>query len=232
MLLPPPNSTPRRTRHRKDVVRDVRDAVLELLEVIWGTTRIVRDLFCANEEEGLQLSLVERSLENLQSDSPPDSTLTTSILLSTLPSSTHLLTLPPPILSYKPYIDLASPSAHVDPSALDAKLLTWFSKATEGFEGRLQVWFTGLRSIREVWGLRRKVLEKLKGVQGLNETEKERVQIVLDSGVRKRVGEVVNAALGDLESNLDSTLRSVVQDIREGVDDTQSGGSACLTSQL
>lgn len=227
MLLNPPSPTPRQARNRKEVVRDVRNAVLELLEVIWGTIGIARDIF-RKSDEGLRKSLVERSLEDIQGDSPSDVALTTSTLLSTLPSSTHLLTLPPSILSYRPYMDLTSPSAHVDPSVLDTKLSMWFSNAMEGFQGRLQVWFAGLQSIRELWGMRRKMLESLHTVQGLNDAEKRTVQSVLDNGVQERVGEVASAALEDLEGCLDSTLKSVLRDIKEEAGNTQLGKSICL----
>ncbi|KAF8526448.1 hypothetical protein JB92DRAFT_1113946 [Gautieria morchelliformis] len=216
----PPSPGPRRIRNRKDVVREVRDAVTELLDVILGTMRVARDIFRASEEEGRRNSLVEQSLEDIQRDSSPESVLTTSTLLSTLPSSTHLLTLPPAILSYKPYIDLSSPTAHVDPSVFDAQLSTWFHKAMEGFKGRLRVWFAGLESMQEVWGLRRKVLERLQTVHGLDMTEKMKVQSVLDSSVRERMGEVASAALDRLERSLEDTLRKAVQDIREGVENT------------
>ena len=223
MLLAPPTPAPQQLRNHREVVRDVRDAVLELLQVIWGTLSTARELFQENERDGRRQSLVEQSLEDIQSDSPPESVLTTSTLLSTLPSSTHLLTLPPSILSYKPYIDLTSPSARVDTSILHSKLSMWFSKGMEGFEGRLRVWFVGLESIREVWGLRRKVLERLQAVQGLDASEKTKVRSVLDSMVQEKIGSVASAALEGLERTLDRTLRDVVQEVREGADKTHLG---------
>lgn len=222
MFLAPPKSAPFRPRNRREVVRDVREAVLELLEVIWGTMDVARKLFQENKK-GPRKSMVERSLEDIQYNTSPESMLTTPIILSGLPSSTHLLTLPPSILSYKPYIDLTSPSAHVDTSILCSKLSIWFNEAMEGFAGRLRVWFAGLKSVREVWGVRQNVLERLQATHGLDETEKAKVQSVLERIVKEKMCDVTSAALEDLERRLDSSLRSVVQEIRDGIDKTHLG---------
>ncbi|KAF8516129.1 hypothetical protein BU17DRAFT_67552 [Hysterangium stoloniferum] len=202
------------TRRRKNAVRDVREALLEVLHVICGTMRITRDIFHPDKNQGL--SLVEQSLQQMQCSTPTETTITTSSLLSTLPSSTHLLTLPPSILSYKPYIDLTSPSTHVDPSVLDTKLSSWFDKATRGLKGRVQAWLAGLENIREVWNLRRKLLEKLQTNEGLDDPEKTQIESLIDTGVQVRIVELTNTALEKLESCLDETLRATVQDIKKG----------------
>ena len=222
---------PQWNRSRKDVVKDVRETVMELLDVIGGTMRIARDIFLPHGGEDRQKSLVERSLEDIQSDAP-HSVFTTSSLLSTLPSSTHLLTLPHSILSYKPFIDLTSASTHVDPSVLDTKLSTWFDKAIQGFEGRMHAWFAGLETIREVWGVRRKVLERLKASQGLERHERVKVRSVLDEAVRDRACEVARAALDDVEERLDGALCKAVQDVREGGEDCRFGESLVSWSSI
>ncbi|KAF8581650.1 hypothetical protein K439DRAFT_1618864 [Ramaria rubella] len=206
----PTGRSPTHSRNRKDVVREVRTALLELFDIVYGTMGT-----------NGQKSFVERSLEDIHSGNSPEIVLTTSALMTTLPSSTHLLTLPPSILSYKPYIDLKSPSSHVDPVVLHEKVSAWFDKAMGGIAGRVQVWFSCLESIREVWSIRRKVLARLHASQGLEEHERSQIQTVLDNGVKGRVGEVMALALGDLEKTLDTTLRKAVHNIKGEVKDIQ-----------
>ncbi|KIJ26911.1 hypothetical protein M422DRAFT_271943 [Sphaerobolus stellatus SS14] len=195
-------------KNRKEALRHIKDALLEVLQMIWGSIRIARDVF-GPQKDG-SASLVEQTLTNIHSDAPSESVLTTSSLLATLPSSTHLLTLPPSIVSYKPYIDPTSSTVHIETSILDSKLSSWFEKAIHGLDGRVQVWLSGLDSIRELWTLRRKLLDKLQNSQGLQTSEKAIVQGTLDNGVRDRVIQVVNASLAALEEHLESHLHKAL----------------------
>ena len=178
--------------------------------MIWGSMHIAREVFGHGNGD---ISLVERTLADIHSDTPSETVLTTSAIMSTLPSSTHLLTLPSSILSYKPYIDLTSPSAHVEPNVLDSKLFSWFDKAMQGLEGRIQVWLTGLSSIRELWTLRRNLLDRLQDSQGLELPEKTRVQNVLNAGVRDRAVQVAGASLQELEKHLERHLDKAIQEL-------------------
>lgn len=207
-----------------DIIHKLRDALLEVLEMIWGSLRVAREVFGSTPEG--DPSLIQRSLADIYSD---ESTLTTVSLLSTLPSSTHLLTLPPSILSYKPYIDLTSSAVQIDPSMLNSKLSEWFDKAMNNLESHVRTRMAGVRSIHELWNLRRKLLEKLEESKGLKAIEKRKLQDVLDAGIRNRIVEVAQRALHDIEDHLTEHVKKARQDVSEGNKSSQTGrfGSVC-----
>ncbi|HEV7737659.1 MAG TPA: hypothetical protein VGO47_09860, partial [Chlamydiales bacterium] len=168
-------------------------------------------------------SLIYRSLADIYSDTPQGPVLTTTSLLSKLPSSTHLLMLPAPILTYKPYIDLSSSTVQIESSTLNSKLLEWFNKAADTLEGRIRAWMTELHTIRELWGLRRRLTENLDECRGLRSSERSKIQSVIDIGIRERAVEVARKALHDIEDHLDEHLIRIQQDAMDSSKNTPTG---------
>lgn len=208
-----PEEKPKDPSKRKVLVNDLQKLVLDVVDTICGTMHIARDVFQTKKES--TCSMIEQSLENFQTNDPSKALVTTSSLLSTLPSSTYLLTLPRTILTYKPYIDLASPTARVDPSVLDSKLSAWFEKALGPFNGRIQGWFGELISIDEVWSTRKKILDRMQMTYELKESDKASLQDVVDSGVRTRVIQLIDLALKTLENIMRNGLKEILEAIKK-----------------
>ncbi|GJJ09706.1 hypothetical protein Clacol_003930 [Clathrus columnatus] len=209
----PTEEQPKETSNRKILVSNLQKPVLDIIDVICGTMRITRDVFQA--KEGSARSMIEQYLEDLHSSNPSKTTITTSTLLSTLPSSAQLLTLPRTILTYKPYIDLTSPSTRVDPLTLDHKLLSWFEKALSAFAKRIEHWLEGLVNVNEVWSTRKKISDRLQSAHGLKESERASLQDAVDTGVRTRVVQLLNLALESLEDSLQKNLTKILQAIKD-----------------
>jgi len=67
---------------RKGALHDISDALLEGLEMIWGSMHIAREVFGHRNGD---TSLVKRTLADILSDTPSETIMMTSALMSTLP---------------------------------------------------------------------------------------------------------------------------------------------------
>ncbi|KAF9459829.1 hypothetical protein BDZ94DRAFT_1198976 [Collybia nuda] len=144
---------------RRNPVNKIREATHTALGVISQTCTTARNIF---HDHHPQAPLVRRVLEYIQSDSstllpmslPPELRLTTQTLLTTLPSSTHLLLLPQSLRSYKPYVDLNSPASSIQQSQFAQRLGEWFHRSSMTLYTAVETWFDKLESIKELWSVR------------------------------------------------------------------------------
>ncbi|KAF8078884.1 Vps51/Vps67 domain-containing protein [Lyophyllum atratum] len=205
---------------RRQPVNQVREATHSALDTISETVRTAQSIF--QEESTSHPSLIRRVLECIQSDAPnatettqalpTELYLTTPTLLTTLPSSTHFLLLPPNLRSYKPYVDLTSPSSSIQHSQFTHKMDDWFRKSTSSLQMSVTRWFADLQSVKEVWSVRSSTRRWL-STSGLSHDKNSQMTGVLDELCRHRVIEIWKRKLaGSLESfgeRLDSTLSSL-----------------------
>lgn len=216
---------PKAPSKRKVFVNNLQKTLLDVVEVICGTMCIARDVFQMDED--LSHSMIEQYLEDFQSSDPSKPLVTTSSLISTLPSSAHLLVLPRTILTYKPYINSTSPSTRVDPLVLDSKLSSWFEIALESFGGKILVWLRELVNINEVWSTRTKILDRLKTARRLKESEKISLQDVINNGVRVRIIQLLNLGLENLENIVQRSLQKILKTVKDN--SARSLGKLCFS---
>lgn len=210
---------------RKVFVNNLQKTILDVVEVMCGTMCIARDVFQVDED--LSHSIIEQHLEDFQSSDLSKPLITTSSLISALPSSAHLLVLPRTILTYKPYIDSTSPSTRVDPLVLDSKLTSWFEMALESFGGKILGWLCELVNINEVWSTRTKILDRLKPARRLKESEKTSLQDVVNNGVRVRIIQLLNLGLENLENIVQKSLQKILQTVKDN--SARSLGKLCFS---
>ncbi|KAG6901470.1 hypothetical protein C0995_011490 [Termitomyces sp. Mi166 len=207
---------------RRRPVKEIKEATQTALDAISRTVKTARSIF--QEEDGCKSSLVRRVLEHIQSDSStlPDQTqahstelyLTTQSLLTTLPSSTHFLLLPPDLRSYKPYVDLNSSSSSIQPSQFAQKLDEWFQTSILSLQRAVAGWFADLHSVKELWSVRASTLRWL-STSGLEKSEISEMTKILDESCKQRAAEIWRLKLaGSMDSfsqRLDSTLLSLAE---------------------
>ncbi|KAG6897112.1 hypothetical protein C0992_003966 [Termitomyces sp. T32_za158] len=187
-----PASTAVSTDFRRRPVKAIKDATTTALDAISRTVKTARDIFRQDDEH--QPSLIRRVLEHIQSDSPDvaqahstDLYLTTQSLLTTLPSSTHFLLLPPDLRSYKPYVDLTSSSSSIQPLQFTQKLDEWFQASISSFQNAVSRWVADLQNVKELWSVRAATLRWL-STSGLEESESVEVGRILDDVCRTYMG--------------------------------------------
>ncbi|KAH9858012.1 hypothetical protein C2E23DRAFT_864999 [Lenzites betulinus] len=207
-------------RPRKVVVREAKHNAEHVLEAISRTVCTARLMFAEVPSGGLPM--MKEALRFLQTPTdiaeelPPELQLSTQILLSSLPSSSHLLLLPQNIRSYKPYVDntsLADPSLQTQ---LREKLRTWFRKALQELRDALADWFAPLDSVREVWDVRAELLQWLKGADGLDTSERQELETAIDAASLTQATSVWKAALSRLESSFCNAIATATTALTEG----------------
>jgi hypothetical protein len=197
--------------------RDVRQSVEACLDIITSTASAARTIF--QEQEATGKSLMTSVLENIQPTAdpaglnslPPELRLSTQLLLSSLPSSTHFLLLPQTIKSYKPYVDLTSTSSTVLPSILTKRLQDWFQKSCSEFSQALHAWFSKVNGMKEMWKLRNWIRKRLFETGGLLEDEKSHLHRIVDDACRHQLTSIWTAALRDAKSGFEKGLKGAVE---------------------
>lgn len=148
------------TIFRRMPVDDSKDAIRLLLDLVFITARVARQIFKSVESSP---SLIDRILLHFQTGTTPQAEqdspiaelyLTSQTLLLSLPSSTHFLLLPANIKSYKPFIDPDSQSSFVSQTTLTLKLDEWFNKSLEVIRPSVAQWLSSLKTIKELWSVR------------------------------------------------------------------------------
>ncbi|GLB35902.1 putative vps51/Vps67 [Lyophyllum shimeji] len=207
---------------RRRPVNQIKEATHSAFDAISQTVKTAQSIF--QEESNAAPSLIRRVLEYIQSDppKPPETTqalpmelyLTTQTLLSTLPSSTHFLLLPPNLRSYKPYVDLNSSSSSMQQSLFAQKMDQWFRTSSSSLQKSVRRWFADLQSLKEVWSVRSSARRWLLA-SGLDKDKIVQMTGVLDELCQHRVIEIWKLKLaGSLESfgaRLDSALSSLTE---------------------
>ncbi|KZV99053.1 hypothetical protein EXIGLDRAFT_726529 [Exidia glandulosa HHB12029] len=202
-----------------DAVSDVSDILSSILDVLSSTVGVARAIF---ESDTLTstTSLIERRLRDINAEASAEAaadpqSISTPGLLATLPSSTHLLTLPSSIQSYRPYVDLDSSSSHISPSILNAKVDEWFARGVEHVQARIGAWFGTLASITELWAVRAKVLEHIANAKGmLLDADRATLVGILDAACKTRAAAVWKLKFADLETALEHGVRAALDVLR------------------
>ena len=197
--------------------KDVRQSVEACLDIITRTAGAARTIF---QEQGTTgKSLMTSVLENIQpavdpaglNSLPPELRLSTQLLLSSLPSSTHFLLLPQTIKSYKPYVDLSSTSSSVLPSVLTKRLQDWFQKSCTELSQALRAWFSKVNGMKDMWKLRNWIRKWLFEADGLLEAERSHLHRIVDDACKQQLTSIWTAALRDAKSGFEKELRGVVE---------------------
>ncbi|KAI9512526.1 hypothetical protein F5148DRAFT_1007960 [Russula earlei] len=208
------------SKSRKVVVREVRECLEGVLEVIASTVGTARDVF---RDRGLEdPSLMSRVLSFIQLDVPAQDTslpsdlqMSTQHLLSTLPSASHFALLPATIRSYKPFVDLASATSSVSSAQLALRLSEWFSKAVTELRNVARVWFTELRTLKEVWVVR-SWFDEWVGAKAVEDDERQGLSEVVDDVVHVQAVKILRTALGDLQDGFRDELENTLLQLRDG----------------
>jgi conserved oligomeric Golgi complex subunit 1 len=203
---------------RRPTVREVRQVSQTALDIISRTVTSVRTIF--QQESDDHVSLVGRVLRHIQSDVPTTPStrlpselqLTTQSLLITLPSSAHFLLLPLNLRSYKPYVDLSSPSSSVSQTQITQKLDGWFRRSTQSLQRALELWFANLQSVKEVWTIRSSMRKWIRSASKMKQEEQGDVNTVIDDICLKRVTGIWNTNMLTTERAFREQLDSILAD--------------------
>lgn len=219
-----------KTKSRQLVVREVRESIGAVLDVISFTVGAARDIFY-DEPSSSRRCLIHRVLEFVQSESqdtetvdlPPELQMSTQNLLTNLPSGSQHLSLPQSIRSYRPYIDLSSSSTSISASQLSTKLHEWFEKVTKEFATVAQQWFSDLQTLKEVWSTRAWIRTWLEGNAYLEDAERETLKNIADGLVRQQASEIWKVALADMQQTFQGHLDSALSALAEGTGESALG---------
>ena len=196
--------------------KDIRQSVEACLDIITRTANAARTIF---HEQEMGKSLMASVLENLQltadplglNSLPPELRLSTQLLLSSLPSSSHFLLLPQTVKSYKPYVDLTSTSSAVLPSLLTKRLQDWFQKSCAEFSQVLHTWFSKVDGMKDMWKLRNWVRKWLFDTDGLLEDERSHLHRIVDDACKQQLTSIWTAALRNAKSVFEKELKTAVE---------------------
>jgi hypothetical protein len=217
--------------------REALESIRNALISIAGTVGTARDILHVGPNGSP--SLLVKVLAYLHVDTPlgistlipEELQLTTQSLLNSLPSSSHFSSLPEDITSYKPFIDLESPSSRVQQDTLETKLRAWMDGTMKQLESSMRVWLSRLETVRGVWDVRNSIKVWLDDNQGFDDGERALVRALLDAVCQKRVEEIWNVTLNAMESTLNANLTSLLSNVRDGHVDTEQGSSLSVTLQ-
>lgn len=196
--------------------KDIHQSVEACLDIIIQTVNAARTIF--QEHEPTAQSLMTKVLENIQPNADPDGfnslpselRLSTHLLLSSLPSSSHFLLLPQTIRSYKPYVDLTSTSSTILPSVLTSRLQDWFQNSCTEFSQALRTWFPKVAGMKEMWKLRNLVRKWLFETDGLLEDERGRLHRIVDDACGQQLTNIWTDALRNAKCGFENELKTVV----------------------
>ena len=197
--------------------KDIRQSVEACLGIITRTANAARTIF--REQEPTGKSLMTNVLGNIQPNAdpaglnslPPELRLSTHLLLSNLPSSSHFLLLPPTIKSYKPYVDLTSTSSMVLPSVLTTKLQDWFRKSCTEFSQALRTWFSSVTGMKEMWKLRNWIRGWVFEVDGLLEDERGHLHLIVDDACKQQLTSIWTDALRNAKLEFKKELKTALE---------------------
>lgn len=176
-------------------------------------------------------SLIVKVLAFLQVDTPetaapsiPDELqLTTQSLLASLPSSSIFLYLPEDITSYRPFIDLDSPSSIISQDVLTSKLRDWIDSAVTNLKSTIKGWLSKLESVRAVWDVQNFIQQLLNEDNIFNADERERIWALINAACQSRVKEIWDISLKAMESSFKISLASLLNGVKEEHVDSEQG---------
>ncbi|PIL31763.1 hypothetical protein GSI_06467 [Ganoderma sinense ZZ0214-1] len=207
-------------RPRKVVLRETKQKTEALLDAISRTVSTARFMFA---DDGSATScLMKQALQFFQAPSeedpgllPQELRLTTQTLLTTLPSSNHFLLLPQSIQMYKPYIDGASVMTSTLQSQLREKLEDWFRKLIQDVRGVFADWFASLETVREMWGVRDSLLTWLKNTEGLDSSERQELESIINTASQIQATCVWKGELEGLETMFRNAVVSATETLEQ-----------------
>ncbi|KAL1951513.1 hypothetical protein VTO73DRAFT_662 [Trametes versicolor] len=217
----PNGKTPHRPR--KVVVKGAKRNAETVLEAVSRTVGTARLMF-ADAPSG-DSSLMKAALHFFQvpTDSlaqlPPELQLSTQLLLSSLPSSSHLLLLPQNVRAYKPYVDNTALLSSSLQTQLRDKLRAWFNRALQELHDALADWFSPLESIQEVWSVRSALLQWLNSAEGLDQSERQELESVINTASLTQATAVWKTALGRLEASFRDAIAAATTALAEATDE-------------
>nr|BDS00032.1 hypothesis protein 8 [Mycoleptodonoides aitchisonii] len=205
-------------RARKTIVREIRQKLEGVVDLVSHTLGTARTIFAEDTPD--EPSMMKQALQYIQTTSAPprplpaELQLTTQTLLTTLPSSSHFLLLPPSITAYKPYIDSASLSTFIPQQQLHEKLASWFRKAIGDIRIAMADWFSGLESTREVWDVHTFFLNRIGIAEDITTQEKESIKSAIDSACQHQSLVVWKSQLALAEASFREEIHSSVSILR------------------
>nr|GAT59019.1 predicted protein [Mycena chlorophos] len=215
---------------RKGSVREVKEAVQTTLEAMIKTLICAREVF---EKTESKQSMIRTVLELVESNVPTsdafqslprDLQISSQSILATLPSSTHFLLLPSTVRTYRPNVDLSSPSTSVDPKEFNHLLHDWFQSTKRSLEIAVSTWFSDLQTITEVWSLRATIRQWI-AVSALRQDEKDALADLFDEAAQNRVLSIWNLELADAGDAFQTQLASATTLLRDGPKETRQESS-------
>ncbi|KAL5535843.1 hypothetical protein ACEPAF_3937 [Sanghuangporus sanghuang] len=201
--------------------KSVWDIIRSVLGCVVGTVGNARAVFGEGPDESP--SMIMLMLVSTQADSPhptfslpQELRLSSQAVISSLPSASHFQALPADIRTYKPFIDLESPSSRIREDALNSRLRAWFTKATDHLHESSGPWLSHLQTIKKVWGLRLAAMNWLSVSSDLLVPEDTEVlSLLVDEVCRSRVQALWKAILKKISSSFRESLESMVLAISE-----------------
>lgn len=199
-------SRKRNTVPKPSAVREYKQTLQTVLSSITTTVKASRVIYFDSPD---QSSLLVSVLRYIQADSsasqlPSVSTnsellLTTHSLLTSLPSSAHLLLLPENLRSYKPYVDLSSSSSTIPQAQVNQKLQGWFTDACNTFVNGAGQWMASLQEVKEVWNIRTLVHNWIRSSTGLEKEEYGQLTKLFDDICHRRVLSIWKTSFSDAQ---------------------------------
>jgi conserved oligomeric Golgi complex subunit 1 len=210
------------------IVRDVRQKLKTVIDVVVRTMGVSRRIFLGQTDENSPL--MYDVLHHIQSEDvsaakslPAEVRLTSHTLLTSLPSSNHFLLLPASIKSYKPYLESSFLLAGAQNMEFKTKLEDWFKKALQTIRASMELWLAELDTIRELWGVRRWCKRLLNSAIGLEAGEISQFSDALDSVCRHFAVKIWKTALHSSEMAFREQLAAAIKNIELEFDTCSSG---------
>ena len=200
-------------RPRKVAVRETKQRTEAVLEAIARTIGTARTIFADSSSP----SLMKMALQFFQTPTenpgalPTELQLTTQMLLTSLPSSSHFALLPQSIRTYKPYIDGAAVTTPALLPQLRDKLESWFGRVVQDARGAIADWFSDLGSVRDVWEVRRSLLAWLSTMEDLESSERLELASLINNACHRQATSVWKSALEELDSSFRNVLGSAMK---------------------
>lgn len=215
-------SRKRNTVPKPSAVREYKQTLQTVLTSITTTVKASRIIYFDSPD---QPSLLTGVLRHIQADfsttRPPSVSansellLTTYSLLTSLPSSAHLLLLPENLRSYKPYVDLSSSSSTIPQAQVSQKLQGWFTDACNTFVSGAGQWMTSLQEVKEVWSVRTLVHNWIRSSTGLEKEEYGQLTQLFDDICHQRVLSIWRTSFSDAQSAFKRTISEAVETVNK-----------------
>lgn len=208
-------------RGRRKVVREVSGSLRKSVQLLVDTLATCRDIYSTKAEDEQMQSRIHRFLVDMQLDATDSSTITSTALISHLPSAPILtLYLPEQIKSYTPYLDTDNIS--LPANMLETKLGVWFTSGLKVLDTRIADWVQGLISALEVDEVRRSVLDG-STLDVLAPKERGALKATVESRCVKRMGELWNLSLQKLRDVFAQGLDAALLALAKGGSQAEDG---------